>query len=69
MVVMQQTIDSGVDRVRVCRECRFDKSCQATPLAFGNNHIHLIGPNVVTDGHAAKALVCQFIDSRDELLV
>jgi hypothetical protein len=66
---MQQPVDAGVDRIRVGRECGFDKYCQAAALAFGNDHIHLIGPNVITDGYATKALVGQFIDSPDELLV
>jgi hypothetical protein len=50
----QHSNDSGVDRVRVTRECRFDKSCQTAPVAFGNNYIHLIGPNGQGSSSAQK---------------
>jgi len=45
------------------------KRGHTSPPAFGDNHIDLIGPDVVTDGHSAKALIGQLIDPRNELLI
>jgi hypothetical protein len=58
-----------VDCIGIGCQCRFGKRRHTSPLGFGDDHIYLIGPDFITDGHSAKALIGQLIDPPNELLV